>query len=115
MPPGGVDLCGLEFGGERTGWHAGDAFAFNEAPRHFVWNRTDRERIVPVWDVVRQRYRTQKLRVCGDVFATMTVPMPETRLPVLRRLSDGPRRALHRTLAAGVLMVLLTRDRAARA
>jgi beta-hydroxylase len=111
VPPGGVDLCGLDVGGERTGWREGEAFAFNEAPRHFVWNRTDRERIVLVFDVLRP----QKLRICGDVLGAMTLTMLETRLPVLRRLSDGARRALHKTLAAGALTVLLTRDRAALA
>lgn len=114
VPEGGVDLCGLDVGGERTGWREGEAFAFNEAPRHFVWNRTDRERIVLVFDVLRPQYRKHKLRICGDVLGAMTLTMLETKLPPLRRLPDGARRALHRTLSAGALTVLLTRDRAAR-
>ncbi len=115
VPPGGVDLVGLEVGGERTGWSEGKAFAFNEAPRHFVWNRTDRERIVLVFDVLRPQYRAHKLRICGDVLGAMTLTMLETQLPPLRRLPRSARRALHRTLALGASTVLLTRDRAARA
>lgn len=115
VPPGGVDLVGLEVGGERTGWSEGKAFAFNEAPRHFVWNRTDRERIVLVFDVLRPQYRAHKLRICGDVLGAITLTMLETKLPPLRRLPRSARRALHRTLALGASTVLLTRDRAARA
>lgn len=113
VPPGDVDRCGLEVGGERTGWHEGEAFAFNEAPRHFAWNHTERERIVLVFDVLRPQYRAQKLRICGDVLGSMTLTMLETKLPLLRRLPNAGRRALHRTLAAAALTVLVTRDRAA--
>lgn len=115
VPPGSVDVLGLEVGGERTGWREGAAFAFNEAPRHFVWNHTEHERVVLVFDVLRPQYRAQKLRICGDVLAAMTLTMLETRLPALRRLPAGGRRALHRVLATGALGVILTRDRAARA
>jgi len=115
VPPGGVDRCGLDVGGERTGWREGEAFAFNEAPRHFVWNHTERERIVLVFDVLRPQYRAQKLRICGDVLGAMSLTMLETKLPPLRRLPDAGRRAVHRALATGALAVLVTRDRAARA
>lgn len=115
VPSSDVDQCGLDVGGERTGWREGEAFAFNEAHRHFVWNHTDRERIVLVFDVLRPAYRAQKLRICGDALAAMTLTMLETKLPPLRRLPDAARRLLHRALAAGALTVLLTRDRAARA
>lgn len=112
VPSEDVALCGLDVGGERTGWREGHAFAFNEAPRHFVWNRTERERIVLVFDVLRPQYRPQKLRICGDVLAAMTLTMLETKLPTLRRLPDRGRRVLHRVLATGARTVLLTRDRA---
>ncbi|MFN8600053.1 MAG: aspartyl/asparaginyl beta-hydroxylase domain-containing protein [Candidatus Binatia bacterium] len=115
VPPGDDDALGLEVGGERVGWREGEAFAFNEAPRHFVWNRTDRERIVLVFDVLRPQYRARKLRICGDVLGAMTLTMLETKMPPLRRLPDGGRRALHRALSVGASAVLLTRDRAARA
>jgi aspartyl/asparaginyl beta-hydroxylase (cupin superfamily) len=115
VPSSDVDRCGLDVGGERTSWREGEAFAFNEAHRHFVWNHTDRERIILVFDVLRPEYRQQKLRICGDVLAAMSLTTLETKLPLLQRLPDVGRRALHRILAAGALAVILTRDRAARA
>jgi aspartyl/asparaginyl beta-hydroxylase (cupin superfamily) len=105
-PPNDPTACGLRVADEEHGWREGEAFAFNEAFRHTVWNRTDRARVVLVFDVMKPAYRARKLRICGAVLGAITVTTLETRWPVLRRLPAGARRALHALLglaAAGVL------------
>jgi ornithine lipid ester-linked acyl 2-hydroxylase len=106
--PGAIDQCGLEVGGERTGWQEGRAFAFNEAPWHHVWNHTPNDRVVMVFDVMRPEYRPQMLRICGDVLGAMTLTTLETKLPFLRGLPNRLRHTMHRMLgiAAGVYLRL---------
>jgi aspartyl/asparaginyl beta-hydroxylase (cupin superfamily) len=108
--PGDVDVCGLEVAGQRRGWREGQAFAFNEAYRHHVWNDTDRNRVVMVFDVLRPEYRDRTLQICGDVLGAMTLTMLETRLPPLRRLPAVARRGLHRALGLGARAALVLRD-----
>ncbi len=108
--PGDVDQVGLEVGGERRGWGEGEAFAFNEAHRHRVWNDTDRDRAVLVFDVLRPEFRGRKVAICGDVLGAMTLTMLETKLPPLRRLPAPARRGLHRVLGLGARAALVVRD-----
>jgi aspartyl/asparaginyl beta-hydroxylase (cupin superfamily) len=113
VPSESVDACGLAVGGERTAWREGHAFAFNEAFSHFVWNRTDRDRVIMVVDVMRPAYRPRGIALCGDVLAAMALTGLETAVPPLRRLSARPRRLLHRALGLAARGVITVRDRAA--
>jgi hypothetical protein len=108
VPSEGPD-CGLLVGGERRGWREGEAFAFNEAYRHTVWNDTDRDRVVLVFDVMKPEYRARKRRICGAVLGAITLTMLETKLPVLRRLPAGLRRGVHRVLGLAASAVLAMR------
>jgi len=108
--PGDVDVCGLEVGGQRRGWREGEAFAFNEAYRHHVWNDTEGNRAVMVFDVLKPEYRDRKVAICGDVLGAIALTMLETRLPPLRRLPSPARRGLHRVLGLGARATLVVRD-----
>jgi hypothetical protein len=110
VPSEDVERCGLEVGGARRGWREGEAFAFNEAWRHTVWNRTDRPRAVLVFDVLRPEYRDRTRAVCGDVLAAMSVTALETALPPLRHVPVAGRRLLHRALGLGARGVLRVAD-----
>ncbi len=103
--PGPVDVCGLEAGGERSGWAEGSAFAFNEAWRHRVWNDTDRERVVLVFDVMRPEYWDRRFAISGAVLSAITVTLLETKLP-LGPFPPRARSLIHRTLAPPASMLL---------
>jgi beta-hydroxylase len=105
-PQGDPDACGLLVGGERRGWREGEAFAFTEAFSHAVWNDTDHDRAVLVFDVMKPAYRPRQRRICGAVLGAITVTTLETRWPLVRRLPAAGRRGLHRLLglaATGVV------------
>ena len=106
--PGEVDRCGLEVAGRRVGWREGHAFAFNEAFRHRVWNDTDRDRVILVFDVLKPEYRARARRVCGGVLGAMALMAVETRVRPLRRLPVPARRILHRLLAIAASAALVT-------
>jgi aspartyl/asparaginyl beta-hydroxylase (cupin superfamily) len=99
--PGGVEECGLQIGEERRGWQEGEAFAFCDAHRHWVWNDTDRDRVVLVFDVVRPEYAHRRLAICGKVLAAIALTLVRTRVPPLRRLPRPLLRAVHELLGLG--------------
>jgi aspartyl/asparaginyl beta-hydroxylase (cupin superfamily) len=110
VPSEDVERCGLAVGGERTGWREGAAFAFNEAYGHWVWNRTDDDRVVFVFDVMKPAYRPRSIAICGDVLGAIALTGLETRVPPLRRVPDAIRRLLHRALGLAARIVLVVRD-----
>jgi aspartyl/asparaginyl beta-hydroxylase (cupin superfamily) len=110
--PGDVERCGLAVGGERTGWREGEAFAFNEAYRHAVWNDTDHDRVLLVFDVLRPEFSDRRKRICRDVLGAIALMALETRIPALRRLPHPARRGLHRMLGPAASAALLLRDSA---
>jgi hypothetical protein len=110
VPCESVDECGLEVHDHRVGWSEGRAFAFNEAYRHHVWNRTDRPRVIMVLDVMRPPYRSRGIALCGDVLGAIALTGLETSMPVVRRLPGGARRLLHRALGLAARGVITVRD-----
>jgi beta-hydroxylase len=93
--PGGVDECGMQVDSERTGWREGEVVVFNDARRHFVWNRSDRPRVILVCDVMKSQYGGATPRACARVMGSIVVTFLQTRLPVLGRLPRLVLEALH--------------------
>jgi aspartyl/asparaginyl beta-hydroxylase (cupin superfamily) len=95
--PGGVDQCGMQVDGERRGWAEGEVLVFNDARKHFVWNRSDRPRVILVLDVMKPQYGGASTRLCGRVLGAIVVTFVQSRLPAIRNLPRRVTRALHAT------------------
>ncbi len=93
--PGDVDACGMQVDAERTGWREGEVVVFNDARRHFVWNRSERPRVILVLDVMKPRYGGATPRTCGTVLGSIVVMYLQSRAPVMKRLPAHATRALH--------------------
>ncbi len=93
--PGDESQCGMEVDGERTGWKEGEVFIFNDARRHFVWNDSDRQRVVLVCDVVKPHYGGATPRACAQAYGSIVITILQTRMPAMRRLPYWVVRVLH--------------------
>jgi len=93
--PGGVEQCGMQVDAERVGWREGDVFVFNDARRHFVWNDSERDRVVLVCDVAKPQYGGATPRACAKVLGSIAITFLQTRLRPLRRLPPAALRGLH--------------------
>ena len=73
----------------------GRSIRIQRSPAHFVWNETDRDRVVFVLErLLKPEYRPQKVRICGDVLGAITLTMLEARpaaAAAALRLSRGGR------------------------
>ncbi len=104
--PGDETVCGMEVDGERRGWDEGKVLAFTDAHSHWVWNETDRDRVILVCDVMRPEYAERKWEVCSGVLGAISVAYLQAKLPWLARLPGPATRALHRLLSAGFRVYL---------
>jgi aspartyl/asparaginyl beta-hydroxylase (cupin superfamily) len=93
--PGDVEECGMQVGSERVGWREGEVLVFNDARRHFVWNRSDRPRVILVCDVMKPQYGGASPRTCARVLGSIVITILQTRLPAMRALPRGVLRGLH--------------------
>ena len=75
-----------------------------------MWNHTERDRVILVFDVLKPAYRPRALGLCGAVLGAIALTGLETNVPPLRKLPAAGRRALHRGLGIAAGAVLFVRD-----
>jgi hypothetical protein len=97
--PGEIDECGIQVGAERAGWKEGELLVFNDAHKHFVWNHSDRPRVILVCDVMKREYGGASPRSCAKMFASIAITFVQARIALVRRLPRRLLRALHETVA----------------
>jgi len=51
--PAGIDHCRMQVGDTTFGWEPGKCVVFDDFYEHEVWNETDEQRVVLIFDVVR--------------------------------------------------------------
>lgn len=56
IPESTTEQCGMQVGDKVTTWKVGKTFAFLDAHKHTVWNKTDKERYVLIVDIVRPQF-----------------------------------------------------------
>ena len=105
--PGGVDVCGIQVGDQRSGWTEGATIAICDAHRHLAWNDTDRDRVILIVDVMRPEYASRKDEICARVHAAIALTHLERRWGSLGRLRDPLLRAGHAVLAVAFRVWLL--------
>jgi hypothetical protein len=98
--PGDVDECGIQVGDERSGWKEGEVLVFNDARRHFVWNRSDRPRVILVCDVVKPQYGGASPRSCSMVLGSIVIEFLQTRARWVSRLPRWLLRGLHELVSS---------------
>lgn len=98
--------CGMDVAGRRTTWREGEAFVFNDAHKHFVWNDSDEERLVLVVDVARPQFGATP-RICSRALGTMPVAFLQLRSGLFRRLPEQVVRGVHLAVSYGLELGLL--------
>lgn len=60
--------CGLEVGGKRLTWEEGRCLVFDDAYEHQVWNNTDEERVVLLFDLWHPELHADEIAAITDMF-----------------------------------------------
>ena len=67
VPEGGN--CGIEIGGETHVWEVGKPLFFDDCFLHRVWNESDEERVILLFDVWHPELEKEEIEAIKDMFA----------------------------------------------
>lgn len=84
--PAGLPECGFEVNDEKRPWQNGKLLIFCDAHRHWAWNDTAQNRLIFLFDIVREPFRPQQKNVCLRVRAFLLLQWLGNRLPWLIKL-----------------------------
>ena len=65
----GTPQCGMRIAGSQVEWEEGKALVFDDSYEHEVWNRTDEDRVVLLWDVWHPDLDMDERRSIVDMFS----------------------------------------------
>ena len=82
----GLPVMGIEVNGEARGWKDGEVVLFSDAHRHHVWNNSDEERYVLVFDVVQKNYAHKKYWMCAQALSSLTIKIIDEHISFFNRL-----------------------------
>jgi ornithine lipid ester-linked acyl 2-hydroxylase len=93
--PGVLPDCGIRVSDRQMSWKEGKVLGFCDAFDHEVWNTTENERVILIFDVLRPEFLNQKSRICRNVRAFMLLQVLTGRFSILRRRSKRCHKAIH--------------------
>lgn len=70
IPTTDATLCGIQVGDTIRAWKEGEAFGFNDALPHHVWNKTSQPRYIAIVDVIRPEFRHKRTYICARVIVS---------------------------------------------
>lgn len=65
--PGELPEIGFEVNGEQRTWKEGEILIFLDAKEHLGWNHTERDRLILLFDVLRDEFLEHEFEVCINV------------------------------------------------
>lgn len=84
--PSGLPLCGFAVNGEQRAWEVGKLLIFCDAHRHWAWNNSGQNRLIFLFDIVREPFREQQKGITLRVRAFLLLQWLRERLPILGKL-----------------------------
>jgi len=86
--PAPLPTMGIEVGGEAHGWKEGKVVLFSDARRHHVWNDSEDNRFVLVFDVMQEPYASKKYWMCAQALSSLTIKMVDEHFNFFTRLPN---------------------------
>ncbi|MBA4241009.1 MAG: hypothetical protein C0448_09800 [Sphingobacteriaceae bacterium] len=68
--PAENETCAIKVNHEIKNWQQGKVIGFIDAYDHEAWNRTDKQRIIMLFDILQPGFKSQKHKICGVVLAS---------------------------------------------
>lgn len=63
-----IHSCGMKVGGEVMQWHTGQPLLFDDCYEHSVWNHTDSERVVLLFDIWHPELHDEEIEAIVEMF-----------------------------------------------
>ncbi len=67
------DTCAIKVNGEIRHWVQGKVTGFTDAYEHEAWNKTAKQRIIMLFDILKPEFAARKNEICGVVLASLYI------------------------------------------
>lgn len=81
------DSCAIKVNGEIRNWQQGKVIGFMDAYDHEAWNKTDRKRIILLFDVLKPDYIDKKNKIGGVVISSLYIQQIANYIPQLYKVN----------------------------
>ncbi|MCO5229667.1 MAG: aspartyl/asparaginyl beta-hydroxylase domain-containing protein [Chitinophagales bacterium] len=108
--PGKAPDLGFNLKGEVRVWEEGKVLSFCESHRHYVWNFTNQNRVILMYDSIHPLYKKEKHSVVAGVTSILIMVILLKKLPWLGKVSPRLEILLHKILSACILPIFIIRD-----
>lgn len=97
--PAPLPYAGIRVGNEEKSWEEGKVVLFSDCHRHTVWNKTDKQRFVLVFDVTKDEFTHQKYWVNANSLSAITIKYAIACFPAIQQLPNFFIRCFHKIIA----------------
>lgn len=101
----GLPDLGFEVEGEKKEWKEGDILIFIDAKKHTAWNYSSTNRLIFLFDIIREGYEEQKKSICINVRAFLLLQWIGNKIKWFLKLPKWFHRITHTSIK--VLLYLL--------
>ena len=108
--PGSLPEIGFEVNGKQKSWHEGELLLFCDAHLHTAWNNTDKNRVILLFDVIRQEFMHKKHWVCSRILASLFLQSAAQKLPFLKKLPIVVQYFLYQCATVSAYLVVPVRN-----
>tara|TARA_Y100000385_G_scaffold66934_1_gene66718 strand:- start:33428 stop:34207 length:780 start_codon:yes stop_codon:yes gene_type:complete len=108
--PGTLPDIGFRNGTEEKCWEEGRVLAICVAHRHYVWNNTDKTRIILLVDTIHPDFRAEKTWICSGLLSAAFLKLIATKLPVTKKTPHFIVRLFHSILSVFFRLTLFLQD-----
>ncbi len=78
--PAGLPDCGFYVGYEERPWEEGKILIFNDTAYHKGWNKTDKARIIVLFDILRPEFVKKKKWICSRILGSLLFSIFNSKL-----------------------------------
>lgn len=81
------DSCAIKVNGEIKNWQQGKVIGFTDAYEHEAWNKTEKQRVILLFDVLKPEYISIKNKISGVVLASFYIQQIGNYFPILYKIN----------------------------
>lgn len=89
--PESLPNCGFKVLEEEKSWIDGELLMFTDAHKHAAWNKTNQNRFILLFDIIKPEYLDRKNEICRSVLAMLSMDFISRKLD-LRFIYNAPKR-----------------------
>lgn len=81
------DSCAIKVNNEIKYWQQGKVIGFVDAYNHEAWNKTNKKRIIMLFDILKPEYISRKNKICGVVISSLYIQQIANYIPQLYKVN----------------------------